>query len=589
MIKPSALSKIAKKSTSRKKTPLKVGFDFDGVIMYNPARVVRPIVTFFKRKKIIMVRKELEFFIPKTRFQKAFFWLLHQSSLFPAINLDEIKALVDAGEIEAYVITGRYSFLKSDFERWLRRINAASIFKGVYSNELDEQPYLFKARKIEELKLDVFIEDNWDIVNYLHRKFWTKATKHKVQILWIYNLFDRNIHFAQRFTGLKEALKFLKQEILKVEKPKVLVVSDFFYPHWTGLSKSIFHLCTALTKKFEIEVLTVKHNPKLKKREKVNDFWIQRSRPAFQLSRAFYGPNIIARTWKKARNSDVLLINSPCTNILPCTVIGKLLGKRVIIFHQGDLILPEGPFNRLIEFVFDVMTIFSFGLADRLSTYTKDYAQNSRVMRYYLYKTKPTILPIPSPTVSGKKTTQTSSRKITKPVFGFAGRFVEEKGFDILFQAIPDIVEEYPEARFAFAGQTKMQYEKFYENHLEDIKKVKKYIDFLGLLNDKELTGFYRKLDFFLLPSRSECLGLVQAEAMLQGTPVICSDIPGARQLVKKTKFGMLFETENPTDLADTILKAVSQRKALMQNRKTAEALLNYDTLVNQSEKLFSF
>lgn len=571
------------KTTTHSKKPLRVGFDFDGVIMYNPARVIRPIVSFFKKRKLLFNRKELEFFIPKTKFEKMFFILLHQSSIFPAIGLDEIKKLVDAGEIEAYVITGRFSFLEPDFNRWLKKIEAKHIFKACYYNKNDEQPHLFKERMINELKLDLFIEDNWDIVNYLHRKFWTKAGNQKTRIYWIYNLFDRKITFKNKFTQLHEALNFLKQDLLKIDNPKILAVSDYFFPHWTGLSKSVFHLFTALSHTFEIEVLTVKHQSKLKKREMINGFWIQRARPVFQFSRAFYAPSIIPRTWKKLLTADILFINSPFTNILPVTLLSKLLGKKIIIFHQGDLRLPSGLMNRIIEFVFTSMTWWSFALADRLSTYTLDYAEHSNVMKHFLYKVKPIILPIPS---SPQKRTKS---KTTTPILGFAGRFVEEKGFDILFQAIPEVLESYPDVRFAFAGQTKMQYEKFYEKHADEIKKVKKYIDFLGLLSDEELEKFYASVDLFLLPSRSECFGLVQAEAMLQGTPVVSSDIPGSRMLVKKTKFGYLFESENPNDLADMIVKALKNREELMKHQQTAKEFLNYDTLVNKSAKLFEF
>lgn len=567
-----------------KHKPLKVGFDFDGVLMYNPARNIRPIVSFFKRKKLLIRRKELDFFIPKTPLQKAFFWLLHQSSLFPAVNVIEIKELVDAGEIEAYIITGRYSFLRSDFERWLKKIGAKKIFKAYYSNDQDEQPHLFKARKIAELDLDIFIEDNWDIVNYLNRKFWVKSSEKKVQILWIYNLLDRKIPYSHRFPQLRQALKHLKQDVLHIQKPSVLLITDFFYPHWTGLSKSIFHLCTALSKKLRIEVLTVKHQSKLKKREQINGFWIQRARPALHLSRAYYAPSVIARTWKKAKKADIIFINSPCTHIFPAALIGKLLGKKVIIFHQGDLNLPSGILNRVLETLFNLMTISAFALADRLSTYTQDYAEFSRVMKYFLYKTHPVLLPIPA---SSSKSKKIPSKQ--PPIIGFAGRFVEEKGFDILFQAIPEIVEALPDARFVFAGQTKMQYESFYENHQDDIKKVRKYLDFLGLLSDDELPKFYRELDLFVLPSRSECLGLVQAEAMLQGTPVVCSNIPGARMLVKKTKFGYLFESENPSDLADTIIKAIKNKTDLLKKKDVALSYLNYSTLVEESEKLFKF
>lgn len=568
----------------KSKKPLRVGFDFDGVIMYNPARTIRPIVSFFKRKKLLIRRKELDFFIPRTRFQKSFFWILHQSSLFPSIGVKEIEELVKAGEIEAYIITARYSFLKGDFERWLKRIGADKIFKGYYSNELDEQPHLFKERKIRELKLDVFIEDNWDIVNYLQRKFWQKSTDQKVVICWIYNIFDRKIIFSRKYPQLQDAIKFLKQDVLHVDKPKVLAISDFFYPHWTGLSKSVFHLFSALSAQFDIEVLTVKHQAKLKKRESINGFWIQRSRPAVQFSRAFYSPAIIARAWKKAKKVDIVFINSPCTNVLPLAIIAKLQRKKLVIFHQGDLRLPEGIMNRIIEFVFTSMTLIAFSMADRLSTYTKDYAESSSVLRYYLYKTMPVILPIPG--IPRKKKILSAKHA---PKIGFAGRFVEEKGFDILFQAIPDIIEQFPNARFVFAGQTKMQYEQFYDKHLSEIKKVKSYIDFLGLLSEKELPDFYASLDLFVMPSRSECFGLVQAEAMLQGTPVITSDIPGARVLIKKTKFGYLFESENPAELADAIIKALKQKDELLKKEADAKSFLDYDTLVEKSAKLFHF
>lgn len=579
-------SKIDTHSISSTKKPIKVGFDFDGVIMYNPARIIRPIVSFFKKKKLLIHRKDLEFFIPKNRFQRSFWWLLHQSSVIPAIGIKEIKQLVDAGEIEAYVITGRYDFLKKDFERWFKRINGKKIFKEWYVNEKNEQPHLFKQRKIQELGLDFFIEDNWDIVHFLHRKLHINASEKKVTIFWIFNILDRKIEYRTRFSQLHLAIKHLKQEVLHIQKPRVLAISDYFYPHWTGLSKSVFQTFSALSDRFEIEVLTVKHQSKLKKRELINGFWIQRARPLLQLSRAYYAPSIVARIWKKTRHNDIVFINSPCTNIFPAAVLGKLMGKKVVIFHQGDLLLPAGFMNRVIETVFTVMTLVAFSLADRLSTYTKDYAQHSRVLRYFLYKTQPTIFPVPSlPATTIKKNT---SKKQT-PTFGFAGRFVEEKGFDILFQAIPDIVEQIPDARFVFAGQTKMQYETFYEKHLQDINKVKKYLDFLGLLKDEELSQFYQSLDFFLLTSRSECFGLVQAESMLAGTPVICSNIPGARELVRKTKFGMLFETENASDLADTVIKAYKIKDTIMENKTRAQEFLSYDKLVTQSEKLFIF
>ena len=101
---------------------LKVGFDLDGVILYNQARIIRPIVCLLKKKHLLK-RKQLQFFVPKTKLQEFMWYLFHKSSIFAAPGLNEVRQLVKAGKIEAYIVTGRFSHLKNDFERWQKKIN----------------------------------------------------------------------------------------------------------------------------------------------------------------------------------------------------------------------------------------------------------------------------------------------------------------------------------------------------------------------------------------------------------------------------------------------------------------------------------
>lgn len=186
------------------KKKLRVGFDLDGVLLYNPARVARPLVAVFKR--YILQKKKTKFFIPKSKPQKMFWMFLHYSSFIPASGLDEIRKLAHNDQIEAYIITGRFSFLERDFMRWVKRINGKSNhFKEVYLNKKNEQPHLFKKRMIEELDLDVFVEDNWNIVQQLRQQ------KSKVKVLWIYNVFDRHIDYEYKFPDLKKAVEYIKK------------------------------------------------------------------------------------------------------------------------------------------------------------------------------------------------------------------------------------------------------------------------------------------------------------------------------------------------------------------------------------------
>ncbi len=189
-----------------KKQILKVGFDLDGVLLYNPARIIRPIISLIK--KSFIKKKGLNFYFPHTHWEKQLWRLFHKSSIFIAPGLEDIKKLIRTKKIKAYIITARYSYLKNDLEKWLNKIDIGHYFAGVFYNEKDEQPHLFKERTIKKLNLDIFVEDNWDIVNYLKNK------KLKSKIYWIYNIFDRNYSYSDKFPNLKSTVKKIK-EIIK--------------------------------------------------------------------------------------------------------------------------------------------------------------------------------------------------------------------------------------------------------------------------------------------------------------------------------------------------------------------------------------
>ncbi len=186
------------------KQPLKVGFDLDGVLLYNPARIVRMPVAIFKR--IFFRRKKLRFYFPKNPLEQLVWRMFHWSSLFVAPGFEEIRHLVEKGKIEAHLVTARYSFLESDLRRWLKRMDVDHVFKSIHFNQKDEQPHLYKERLVKDLDLDIFIEDNFDIVSHLTKK--TKAN-----VYWIYNIFDRLISHPYKFPHLKPAIERIKKNL----------------------------------------------------------------------------------------------------------------------------------------------------------------------------------------------------------------------------------------------------------------------------------------------------------------------------------------------------------------------------------------
>src|SRR5439155_15424514 len=92
----------------------------------------------------------------------------------------------------------------------------------------------------------------------------------------------------------------------------------------------------------------------------------------------------------------------------------------------------------------------------------------------------------------------------------------------------------------------------------------------------RELFQAYAAMDIFVFSSFSETQGLVLAEAMAAGLPVVALDASGVREVVRHGKNGLLLDAE--TDVASfasclTDLRSKSElRRALSQRaRRSAE------------------
>jgi glycosyltransferase involved in cell wall biosynthesis len=117
-------------------------------------------------------------------------------------------------------------------------------------------------------------------------------------------------------------------------------------------------------------------------------------------------------------------------------------------------------------------------------------------------------------------------------VFGCVGRLTREKGHEILINAFERFTKLEP-----------VQNENFYlvlagagplEEELRKISKelsIEKKVIFTGLFDDSEKAKIYSALDVFVFPSSTEGFGIVLAEAMYTGLPVIASDIEVLREV----------------------------------------------------------
>lgn len=186
------------------KKKIKIGLDFDGVVAYNPFRIIRAPIAAVKRDLLRI--KKLSFYYPEAFWQKFIWKILHESSVFPARGVSLLQELVEKDLVEAHLITARYSFLDNHLDKWLCKYNLKKNFKSINLNRNNEQPHLFKRRMIKEQNLEIFIEDNLDIVKYL-----SQEKKIKAKIYWIYNILDSHRQHSFKYPYLEKAL----QDVIK--------------------------------------------------------------------------------------------------------------------------------------------------------------------------------------------------------------------------------------------------------------------------------------------------------------------------------------------------------------------------------------
>lgn len=125
------------------------------------------------------------------------------------------------------------------------------------------------------------------------------------------------------------------------------------------------------------------------------------------------------------------------------------------------------------------------------------------------------------------------------PLLLYVGRLSAEKGLERL----KPILEGLPGARLALVGDG--PHHKPLQQHFAGMPVV-----LAGFLRGDELAAAYASADVFVMPSRTETLGLVVLEAMSSGLPVVGARAGGIPEMIEDGVSGCLFDNEEEAIVA---------------------------------------
>lgn len=175
----------------------------------------------------------------------------------------------------------------------------------------------------------------------------------------------------------------------------------------------------------------------------------------------------------------------------------------------------------------------------------------------------------------------------TEKIVMFVGRFVREKGIQVLLQAASTVLAQEPDTKFVIVGGGA-------RDHLERFVRwfgLQDKVLFTGFMANRSLHQLYRCADVAVFPSLYEPFGIVALEGMAAGAAVVSSDAGGLKEVVLHDETGTTTFAGDPGSLAWGILRVLQDPKAAEDMKKAAYSRLvdefNWDTLADQTVAVY--
>jgi glycosyltransferase involved in cell wall biosynthesis len=326
-----------------------------------------------------------------------------------------------------------------------------------------------------------------------------------------------------------------------MEKKKIAIVTPVFMPYRGGMcvvAEQDAEQLSALGHHVDVFV-PGEGQPRGK-----GGYSVKGMRPWYRFGHAVLVPSVM----RACRGYDLTVIHYPFYGGAEPLALARMFskcGKMALYYHMDTV------GHGIVWLVSRVHGLFMrrwiIDSADRILVSSFDYARSSAIGK--IARSEPGRLRELPPAVDvdrfapGEKRSDLIKRyglDTSRPTVVFVGGLDKAhyfKGVEILIKAMASECLEGMQAVIVGDGELRGSYEK-----MASTLGVSGRVAFAGAVSDEELPEHYRLADVFAFPStdRSEAFGIAALEAMSTGVPVVASDLPGVRTIVRDGETGFL-------------------------------------------------
>jgi glycosyltransferase involved in cell wall biosynthesis len=370
---------------------------------------------------------------------------------------------------------------------------------------------------------------------------------------------------------------------------RIVQVTPFYYPHAGGVESHVRSLVREFAREgHEVTVITSRYDRRLPKEERLDGYRIVRTRT---LGLAFNTP-IDVGTSRAVRTMDADVFHLHYPPPLTSYFATRALQGRTVptcLTYHCDLYL-SGAAGRFLAGVYQrVFLPPTLRRVDRIVVHTKSYGVTSAVLRGRDLTVIPSVVDLERfrPGIDAGRL-RADLRLEGKRVLAFTGRLVPHKGVDVILEALTLLPSDVvlvvigagPVLRSLISHARRLG--------------VESRVRFCPSVSDDDLPRYLTLAEMFVFPSqnRLEGFGLVVAEAMAAGLPVVIADMPGVREVIEPGKEGLLTEPLIAADLAAKVRTLLDDpelaRRMGSAARRRAEERYGLATVAGQLLSLYA-
>lgn len=298
---------------------------------------------------------------------------------------------------------------------------------------------------------------------------------------------------------------------------RCLQLSKFYPPVLGGIESVAFELTEGLARLgFQMEVLCA--NTTRGTICERRPYPVVRVSSWGKLLSTSMSPSMVLELLFRRSRQDVLHVHLPDPMANLAIYIARPRGRLVVHWHS-DVVNQKRALR-----LYAPLQAWLLRRADAIVATSEPYAATSNWLRPFLYKVRVVPIGIRPPSFDPALVTAVRQQYPGKRIVFALGRMVYYKGFDTIIQAARELA---PDVMVLVGGGGELLGE-----HRAAVRALglEQRIQFLGRLEDSEVSALMHACDVFCLPSnvRAEAFGVVLLEAMAAARPIVATRIEGS-------------------------------------------------------------